>query len=55
MSLTLTVTICTFICNSVMGGQSAKFEGRNEGAYFFGVKIVNAGTCEGKMDITGTE
>jgi hypothetical protein len=31
--------------------ESAKFEVRNAGSYFFGVKIVNAGTCERKVDI----
>ena len=29
---------------------SAKFEVRNVGAYFFGVKIVIAGTCDGNVD-----
>ena len=30
-------------------------EGRIERENFFGVKIVNAGTCEGKVNILGKE
>src|SRR5687767_4755603 len=32
-------------------GRSAQFEVRNAGWNFFGVKIVNAGTCDGKVNI----